>query len=40
MITGNGLKDIAGAMQAVGEPHEISPDLGQVVRIVEADAEA
>ena len=35
MITGNGLKDIAGAMQAVGRPHEIPPDLDQVVRIVE-----
>jgi threonine synthase len=40
MITGNGLKDIAGAMQAVGQPHEIPPDLEQVVRIVEADAKA
>ena len=35
MITGNGLKDIAGAMQAVGRPHEIPPDLDQVVRVVD-----
>ncbi|MCH7701059.1 MAG: threonine synthase [Planctomycetes bacterium] len=37
MITGNGLKDIDGAMRAVGRPHEISPDLDQVERIVESD---
>ncbi len=35
VITGTGLKDITGAMQAVGQPHEIPPDLDQVVRIVE-----
>lgn len=34
MITGNGLKDIRGALQAVGAPHEIAPDLREVVRIV------
>lgn len=33
-ITGNGLKDIAGALSAVGDPHEIAPDLGEVERIV------
>jgi threonine synthase len=35
MITGNGLKDIAGAMSAVGQPHIIPPDFGEVARIVE-----
>jgi threonine synthase len=35
MITGNGLKDIAGALRAVGRPHEIPPDLKSVTRIVE-----
>jgi threonine synthase len=40
IITGNGLKDIDGAMQAVGQPHEIPPDLDQVVRIVESSTEA
>ena len=35
MITGNGLKDIAGALRAVGQPHEIPPDLGSVTTIVE-----
>ena len=34
IISGNGLKDIAGAMSAVGEPHEIEPDFGEVERIV------
>lgn len=34
MITGNGLKDIAGALSAVGEPHIIKPDFGEVERIV------
>ena len=37
LITGNGLKDIAGAMQAVGTPHEIDSDLDQVVRIVDSE---
>jgi len=40
VITGNGLKDIDGAMQAVGKPHEIPPDLDQVVRIVETQDKA
>jgi len=35
MITGNGLKDIAGAMSAVGQPHVIPPDFGEVERIVD-----
>jgi threonine synthase len=33
MITGNGLKDIAGALKAVGKPHEIPADIGEVSRI-------
>ena len=37
MITGNGLKDIAGAMRAVGEPHVIAPELKEVERIVACD---
>ncbi len=35
MVTGNGLKDIAGALRAVGQPHEIPPDLSSVTTIVE-----
>lgn len=38
MITGNGLKDIRGAMQAVGQPHEIPPDLEHVVRVVDSES--
>ncbi len=38
MITGNGLKDIKGAMMAVGEPNVIKPDFGEVERIVERDS--
>jgi threonine synthase len=34
MITGNGLKDIQGAMRAVGNPHEIRPDLDEVERVI------
>jgi len=34
MITGNGLKDIQGAIQAVGRPHDIEPSMDAVVRIV------
>ena len=37
MITGNGLKDIDGAMRAVGSPHEIPPDLDRVARIIDSD---
>ncbi|TWT44037.1 Threonine synthase [Phycisphaerae bacterium RAS1] len=36
MITGNGLKDVAGALRAVGKPHEIPPEFDAVVRVVEA----
>jgi len=35
VITGNGLKDIDGAMQAVGQSHEIPPELDHVARIIE-----
>lgn len=34
MITGNGLKDTAGAMKAVGKPHEIDARLDDVMRII------
>lgn len=36
MITGNGLKDTAGALRAVGTPNEIAPDIAAVERIVAA----
>ena len=35
IVTGSGLKDIDGAMQAVGQPHEITPELDHVARIIE-----
>ena len=34
VISGSGLKDIAGAVQAVGLPHDIQPSLGAVESIV------
>jgi threonine synthase len=34
MITGNGLKDIQGAIKAVGKPNDIEPSLDAVVKIV------
>jgi threonine synthase len=34
MITGNGLKDIAGAIKAVGRPHDIEPTMNAVTKIV------
>jgi len=40
VITGNGLKDIDGAMQAVGKPHEIPAELDHVMRIVETQDKA
>ena len=40
LITGTGMKDISGALQAVGQPHEIPPDLDHVVRIVESQPES
>jgi threonine synthase len=30
MITGNGLKDVAGAMKAVGKPHDVDPSMDAV----------
>lgn len=38
MITGNGLKDIKGAMMAVGEPNVIKPEFSEVERVIERDA--
>jgi threonine synthase len=38
MITGNGLKDIAGALKAVGQPHDVQPSIDAINRIVEAPA--
>ncbi len=35
-ITGNGLKDIAGALKAVGEPNDVEPSMEAVVKIVES----
>jgi threonine synthase len=35
MITGNGLKDIQGALRAVGRTHEVQPSLDAVRAIVE-----
>jgi threonine synthase len=35
MVTGNGLKDVAGAVRAVGRPNDIEPGMGAVRRIVE-----
>lgn len=37
MITGNGLKDTAGAMRAVGGPHDVEPRLDDVAAIVSAE---
>jgi len=37
LLTGNGLKDIDGALLAVGAPHEIPPDIDRVARIVESE---
>ncbi len=34
-ITGNGLKDIAGALKAVGEPNDVEPSIEAVIKIVE-----
>lgn len=35
VVSGNGLKDIAGAMAAVGAPHDIAPDITAVERVVQ-----
>ena len=37
MITGTGLKDIQGALLAVGEPFDVSPTLDTVLKIVESN---
>ena len=37
VVTGNGLKDIAGALRATGGPHEIPADFASVERIVAND---
>jgi threonine synthase len=37
IVSGNGLKDIAGAMSAVGAPHELPPDLEAVARVVQRE---
>ncbi len=36
MSTGSGLKDVAGAMKSVGQPHTIAPDLAEVRRVMNA----
>jgi threonine synthase len=36
MITGNGLKDIAGALKAVGKPHDIEPSLDAILKVANA----
>ena len=35
--TGNGLKDLDGAMQALGRPHRVGVDFAEVARIVESE---
>jgi threonine synthase len=35
MITGNGLKDIQGALRAVGDPFDVQPSLDAISAIVE-----
>ena len=37
LITGNGLKDVASAMKAVGKPHLIEPEVGELKRLVERE---
>jgi hypothetical protein len=34
LITGNGLKDVASAMKAVGKPHLIEPTLDDLKNLV------
>ncbi|MCX5796042.1 MAG: threonine synthase [Elusimicrobia bacterium] len=34
LITGNGLKDVASAMKAVGKPYLIAPDAGELKKLV------
>jgi threonine synthase len=35
VISGNGLKDVAGALKAVGDPHDVEPSIDAVSRVVE-----
>jgi hypothetical protein len=35
VISGSGLKDVAGAQAAGGEPHDVSADLGAVIEILQ-----
>ena len=37
VITGNGLKDVAGALRAVGKPHVVPPELKRIIEIVESE---
>jgi threonine synthase len=37
LITGNGLKDVASAMKAVGKPHLIAPEVGELKSLVERE---
>ncbi len=39
VITGNGLKDVPGALRALGSPHDIRPSLADVERVVHRAAE-
>lgn len=34
LVTGNGLKDVASAMKAVGKPYLIAPDAGELKKLV------
>jgi threonine synthase len=36
LVTGNGLKDVSSAMQSVGHPSVVAPDLGAVEAALEA----
>ncbi len=35
MITGNGLKDIQGALRAVGDPFDVQPTMDAVLAVVQ-----
>jgi threonine synthase len=39
MITGNGLKDVPGALRALGRPHDVNPDISDIIHVVEHQAE-
>ncbi len=34
IVTGNGLKDVASAMKAVGKPHSVAPEASELKRLV------